>query len=82
MLVAFTYAEKKVNNPLMPLMLWRAPNFGVSWVCGLLLYCWWQSVVYYMVLIAQNVHHLSAIQTALRFMVSGFSSFLDNNIQY
>ncbi|EIN13180.1 MFS general substrate transporter [Punctularia strigosozonata HHB-11173 SS5] len=75
MLVAFTYAEKKVKNPLMPLMLWRAPNFGVSWVCGLLLYCWWQSVVYYMVLIAQNVHHLSAIQTALRFMPIGIISF-------
>ena len=31
-LVAFVYTEKKVKNPLMPLMLWRAPNFAVTWV--------------------------------------------------
>lgn len=42
-LIGFTFAEKKVRNPLMPLSLWRAPNFGASWLCGLLLYCWWQS---------------------------------------
>lgn len=31
-LFAFTYAEKKVKNPVMPLTLWRAPNLGVAWV--------------------------------------------------
>ncbi|PWN47166.1 MFS general substrate transporter [Violaceomyces palustris] len=73
-LAAFTYAEKRVKNPLMPLTLWRLPNFGASWVCGLFLYCWWQSVVYYLVLLAQNVYRLSPIQTALRLIPIGIIS--------
>lgn len=36
------------------------------------MYGWWQSVVLYIVLIAQEVHHLNAMQTAVRFIPMGF----------
>jgi predicted MFS family arabinose efflux permease len=36
------------------------------------MYSWWQSVVLYIVLIAQDVHHLNAMQTAVRFVPMGF----------
>lgn len=75
LLFAFALAERRARNPIMPLMLWRAPNFAASWICALLLYCWWQSVVYYIVLFAQNVHHFSALGTALRLLPLGFLAF-------
>lgn len=34
MLVVFTYVEKKVDNPIMPLSLWKIKNFGALWVMG------------------------------------------------
>lgn len=34
MLVVFTYVEKKVDNPIMPLSLWKLKNFAALWVTG------------------------------------------------
>lgn len=34
MLAIFTYVEKKVDNPIMPLSLWKLKNFAALWVLG------------------------------------------------
>lgn len=34
MIVAFTYVEKKVANPIMPLSLWKLENFAALWIGG------------------------------------------------
>lgn len=76
MLAAFAYAEKKVKNPVMPLYLWKTPNFAATWVAGFFMYCWWQTVVMYLVLVAQEVNHLSGLQTAIRFVPMGVFGFI------
>jgi hypothetical protein len=32
LLFAFTWVEKKVRNPIMPLSLWKVPNFAGLWI--------------------------------------------------
>lgn len=34
MIGVFTYVEKKVTNPIMPLSLWKLPNFAALWLSG------------------------------------------------
>lgn len=34
LLVAFTWVEKKVSNPIMPLSLWKVENFAALWIGG------------------------------------------------
>jgi MFS family permease len=45
-LAGFVWNEKKVQNPIMPMHLWRLPGFGAIWIAGFLVYCWWASMVY------------------------------------
>ncbi|RDW74840.1 MFS multidrug transporter-like protein [Coleophoma cylindrospora] len=71
----FTWVEKKVQNPIMPLSLWKIPNFAALWVSGFVTYGSYQIVIYYTVLIAQEVNGLSAGQTALRFLPMGAMGF-------
>lgn len=45
MLAVFTYVEKKVRNPIMPMSLWKIKNFAPLWITGFgmlikLLYSW------------------------------------------
>lgn len=66
----FVFVEHKIDNPLMPLSIWKARNFASLWFCGLLLYIWWQTITYYITLICQEVFGLSAIGTSMRLIVS------------
>ena len=34
LLCIFTWLEKKASNPIMPLGLWRLPNFAGLWIAG------------------------------------------------
>lgn len=34
LIVLFTYVEKKVSNPIMPLSLWKLDNFAALWIGG------------------------------------------------
>ncbi|KAJ5160371.1 permease of the major facilitator superfamily [Penicillium canariense] len=76
MLVSFVLWEKYVSNPLMPLPLWKIPNFAGLWVAGFTCYGSYQNVIYYIVLAAQQVDHLSAGDTALRFLPMGVIGFI------
>jgi predicted MFS family arabinose efflux permease len=76
LLVAFVLLEKYISNPLMPLSLWKLPNFAGLWIAGFTCYGSYQNVIYYIVLIAQEVDGLSAGQTALRFLPMGVIGFI------
>lgn len=75
LIAGFTWVEKKVSNPIMPLSLWKLKNFAVLWISGFMMYGSYQSVVYYTTLIAQEVQHLTASQTAIRFLPMGATGF-------
>ncbi|KAI7240980.1 hypothetical protein KC330_g894 [Hortaea werneckii] len=66
LLAVFAYVEKKVRNPIMPLSLWKIPNFAALWIAGFVAYGGYQSILYYVMLMAQEIVHLSAGGTALR----------------
>ena len=76
MIVAFAFVEKKVANPVMPLSLWKLNNFAALWIGGFVAYGGYQATIYYMTLMAQEVIHLTAGQTALRFLPMGATGFL------
>ncbi|KAL0933312.1 efflux protein [Colletotrichum truncatum] len=76
MIVAFTYVEKKVANPIMPLSLWKLENFAALWIGGFVMYGGYQTTIYYTTLIAQEVNKLSAGETALRFLPMGATGFI------
>lgn len=75
LLAAFTWVEKKVSNPIMPLSLWKLKNFTALWISGFMMYGSYQTIIYYTTLIAQEVQHLSASQTAIRFLPMGATGF-------
>ncbi|KAH8677838.1 major facilitator superfamily transporter [Xylariales sp. PMI_506] len=76
MIVAFTYVEKKVPNPVMPLSLWKLQNFAALWIGGFVMYGGYQTTIYYTTLIAQEINQLSAGETALRFLPMGATGFI------
>lgn len=75
MIVVFTWVEKKVPNPVMPLSLWKLENFAALWVAGFVMYGGYQTCIYYTTLITQEVNQLSAGQTAIRFLPMGAMGF-------
>ncbi|KAI0154025.1 major facilitator superfamily transporter [Pestalotiopsis sp. NC0098] len=76
MIGVFTYVEKKVSNPIMPLSLWKLPNFAALWLSGFVMYGGYQTTIYYTTLISQEINELSAGQTAIRFLPMGFVGFV------
>lgn len=75
LLVAFTFVEREVSNPVMPMSLWKLHNFAAIWVAGFVMYGNYQTIVYYTVLIASDVEHLTAGQTAVRYLPMGAFGF-------
>ncbi|RDH36459.1 MFS general substrate transporter [Aspergillus welwitschiae] len=71
LLIGFVFVEKKVSNPIMPLSLWKLPHFPLLWLSAFAVYGSYQTTLYYAVLAAQRVSHLSAKQTAVCFPPMG-----------
>lgn len=76
MIVAFTWVEKKVPNPIMPLSLWKLDNFAALWLGGFVMYGGYQTAIYYTTLMCQEINKLSAGETALRFLPMGATGFV------
>lgn len=76
LLVVFTFLEKRVSNPIMPLSLWKLPNFAALWISGFVVYGGYQTTIYYTVLVAQEIEGLSASATAIRFLPMGATGFV------
>ncbi|KAL4893615.1 MFS transporter [Aspergillus ambiguus] len=75
-LFGFVLLENYISNPIMPLPLWKIRNFAGLWVAGFTGYGSYQNVIYYIVLMAQQVDKLSAGDTALRFLPMGAIGFV------
>ncbi|THU88061.1 MFS general substrate transporter [Dendrothele bispora CBS 962.96] len=75
-LMGFTFTERKVTNPIMPIHLWKLPSFAGVWIAAFLLYCWWASVVFYLTLICQEVLFLSSLTTGLYMIPIGATGFV------
>lgn len=56
LLAAFPLVEKYVKDPILPNYLWKQRGFAATWVCGFLVYCWWQTFVLYCTYISQVRH--------------------------
>ncbi|KAE8154178.1 permease of the major facilitator superfamily [Aspergillus avenaceus] len=76
LLAAFTVLEWYISYPIMPLAIWKIPNFAGLWIAGFTCYGSYQNVIYYIVLMAQQVDKLSAGDTALRFLPMGAIGFV------
>jgi predicted MFS family arabinose efflux permease len=74
-LVIFTWVETKVSNPIMPLSLWKLKNFAALWIAGFVVYGGYQTFIYYTALIAQEVEHLGASATTIRYLPIGLTGF-------
>ncbi|KAJ8066242.1 hypothetical protein OCU04_005325 [Sclerotinia nivalis] len=72
----FVYVEKRASHPIMPLSLWKIQNFAALWISGFVCYGGYQTVLYYIVLIAQEVNLLSPGKTALYFLPMGLTGFI------
>lgn len=76
LIVAFTWVEKKVPNPIMPLSIWKLNNFAALWVGGFVTYGGYQTAIYYTTLICQEVNKFTAAETAVRFLPMGAVGFI------
>ncbi|KAJ5105003.1 hypothetical protein NUU61_002350 [Penicillium alfredii] len=76
LLVGFVVLEKYIGNPIMPLSLWKIRNFAGLWIAGFTGYGTYQNVIYYIVLMAQEIDKLNAGDTALRFLPMGAIGFV------
>ncbi|TEY58622.1 hypothetical protein BOTCAL_0205g00040 [Botryotinia calthae] len=72
----FVYVEKRISHPIMPLSLWKIQNFAALWISGFVCYGGYQTVLYYIVLIAQEINRLSPGTTALYFLPMGATGFI------
>ncbi|TGO56759.1 hypothetical protein BOTNAR_0216g00140 [Botryotinia narcissicola] len=72
----FVYVEKRASHPIMPLSLWKIQNFAALWISGFVCYGGYQTVLYYIVLIAQEINRLSPGTTALYFLPMGATGFI------
>lgn len=68
LIAIFTYAEKKAANPIMPLSIWKRENFALLWIAGFVGYGGYQTLLYYAILISQEILHLSPSTLAICFI--------------
>ncbi|KAF9938360.1 hypothetical protein BGZ67_000265 [Mortierella alpina] len=69
MTAAFIFIESRVDNPLMPLQIWKSSGFAASVLLAFISFGMIQSVVYFGNLVFQEVYQWNSLQTALGFLV-------------
>ncbi|KAJ3032378.1 hypothetical protein HDV00_007589 [Rhizophlyctis rosea] len=67
----FVYAEYKISDPLMPLSIWKLPNFAAAFVIAMCVTGFFVNYTYYITLIFQEVWGWSASEAAIRFLPIG-----------
>ncbi|KAF3392977.1 hypothetical protein DPV78_010154 [Talaromyces pinophilus] len=76
LLIILVLYEKTISNPIMPLSLWKIHNFASLWVCRFAVNGSYQTVLYYTVLMSQQVDNPSPLDTAIRFIPSRVLGFV------
>src|SRR3954451_10058212 len=88
LLVAFVLVQRRVKYPMLPLALFRRPDFSGAQIAAFSISASFFAVFLYTTLYLQNVLHLSAIETglvympgsALMFLVSGGTATLGEKV--
>lgn len=75
---AFIWVESWHPNPLMPLRLFRLPNFAVTVAMSAMLYATRQTVAYFVALELQTVAGYSPLKAAIAMIPFGITSFIVN----
>ncbi|KAJ3022936.1 hypothetical protein HKX48_004847 [Thoreauomyces humboldtii] len=71
LLALFVFVETKMKQPLMPMSIWRLPNFAPAFAIAALLVGFFQSYLYFLTLIFQDIWHYTAIESAVRYLPLG-----------
>ncbi|KAF9283456.1 hypothetical protein BGZ68_005342 [Mortierella alpina] len=66
---AFIFIESRVDNPLMPLQIWKSRGFAASVLLAFMSFGMIQSVIYFGNLVFQEVYQWNSLQSALGFLV-------------
>ncbi|KAF9958434.1 hypothetical protein BGZ72_000353 [Mortierella alpina] len=69
MAAAFLFIESRVDNPLMPLQIWKSRGFAASVLLAFISFGMIQSVIYFGNLVFQEVYQWNSLQSALGFLV-------------
>ncbi|KAF9079977.1 hypothetical protein BGX29_005790, partial [Mortierella sp. GBA35] len=69
LIALFIFIESRVQNPLMPLRIWKLKSFSTSVVLAFVSMAKFQGIIYYANMTFQEVYQWSALQTALGFLV-------------
>ncbi|KAJ3171292.1 hypothetical protein HDU87_008398 [Geranomyces variabilis] len=67
----FVFWETKASQPLMPMSIWRLPNFAPAFVIAGCLVGFFQAYLYFITLTFNEVMSYSAIESAVRYLPLG-----------
>ncbi|KAI8916598.1 major facilitator superfamily-domain-containing protein [Powellomyces hirtus] len=71
LLALFVVVELKIKQPLMPMSIWKLPNFAPAFVIAACLVGFFQGYLYFITLIFQEVFNYGALESALRYLPLG-----------
>ncbi|KAF9931114.1 hypothetical protein FBU30_010734 [Linnemannia zychae] len=74
----FVFIENGVQEPLMPLPIWKVSSFTTSFILAFISMAKSQGMIYYVNMTFQEVYQWDALQTALKFLtyaISGIVAF-------
>jgi EmrB/QacA subfamily drug resistance transporter len=88
LIVAFVFVQRRVKSPMLPLGLFRRPDFSGAQIAAFSISASFFAIFLYTTLYLQNVLHLSAIEaglvympgTLVMFVVSGLSAQLASKV--
>ncbi|KAF9931115.1 hypothetical protein FBU30_010735 [Linnemannia zychae] len=69
LVASFIFIENRMDNPLMPLRIWKIKSFTTSVILAFVSMAKSQGVIYYANMVFQQVYQWNAIKTALGFLV-------------
>jgi len=71
LMVVFIYAESRIRQPLMPLWIWKLPNFAPAFIIAACLFGFFQGYLYFVTLIFQEIFHYSPLEASIHYLPLG-----------
>ncbi|RUS32288.1 major facilitator superfamily-domain-containing protein [Jimgerdemannia flammicorona] len=71
LMAAFIVVEFKIRQPLMPLWIWKLPNFAPAFVIACCLVGFFQGYLYFITLIFQEVFNYTPLDSAIHYLPLG-----------
>lgn len=80
LLIAFIYSQARRPEPLMPLRLWKLPNFTAVMAIGFCAYAAWTGMTFFLALTLQEVLGYSATEAALALLPLAVGAYLGSTL--